>query len=322
MPLGAYPTPVHELPSLSPRGVELWVKRDDLTHPLYGGNKVRKLEGLLSAARERGKRRLVVIGAAGSHHVLASAAFGGRAGFGVDAVLVPQRRTDHVVENLRSSLGQGIRPFPVRSWGAVPRAVASLRGPDAYVIMTGGSNVVGSAGYVAAARELADQIAAGELPEPDAIVVTLGSGGTAAGLAVGLEAAGLRAELLAVCVSDPAPAIDAIARSLIVACARRAGVSPLRALSRMHTDARYLGAGYGAATEWGSEAMRVGAEAGLVLDEVYTGKTFAAVLETLRARAVRRVLYWHTLSSAPLEPLLNQAPKEEDLPGPLRALLR
>src|SRR5258708_3043157 len=104
MTIGVYPTPVERLEKLG-----LWVKRDDLTNPLYGGNKVRKLERLIPYAIEHGKNRIITVGAVGSHHVLATAVHASRAGLAVEAALVPQPRTDHVVENLRADLGQGAK---------------------------------------------------------------------------------------------------------------------------------------------------------------------------------------------------------------------
>ncbi|HEX3346454.1 MAG TPA: pyridoxal-phosphate dependent enzyme, partial [Polyangiaceae bacterium] len=68
IPLGHYPTPVQRVERLSAPGSELWIKRDDRTGDVYGGNKVRKLEWLLADARDRGAKRVVTVGAAGSHH--------------------------------------------------------------------------------------------------------------------------------------------------------------------------------------------------------------------------------------------------------------
>jgi D-cysteine desulfhydrase len=86
--LGHYPTAAHRLDALSRAGAELWIKRDDLTSKLYGGNKVRKLELIFAAAAARGARRLFTAGAAGSHHVLATTIYGRRAGFDVAALLI------------------------------------------------------------------------------------------------------------------------------------------------------------------------------------------------------------------------------------------
>ena len=77
-PLGRYPTPAQRVDGLSAPGSELWIKRDDRTNDVYGGNKVRKLEWLLADAKERGATRVVTVGAAGSHHVLATTYSAGR----------------------------------------------------------------------------------------------------------------------------------------------------------------------------------------------------------------------------------------------------
>jgi hypothetical protein len=184
--LGSYPTPVSRI------GEHLWVKRDDLTSALYGGNKVRKLELLLAAARDAGKTRVLTLGAVGSHQVVATALYGAREGFTVDAILVPQPASPHAELNVRVALAHGLHALACPAWSLAPAYVASRWGSDAYYIPLGGSNALGSLGFVDAAHEIATQVRAGDLPEPDVVIVALGSGGTAAGLAVGFEQAGRR----------------------------------------------------------------------------------------------------------------------------------
>jgi D-cysteine desulfhydrase len=325
-PLGVYPTPVERIDALSGAGATLWVKRDDLTHAVYGGNKVRKLEHLFDEARAQKKTRLVTIGAAGSHHVLATTLHGARAGFAVDAIMVAQPRTDHVVANLRAAIAHGARVHPARTWAAVPWLVWRALGPDAYFVTAGGSNVAGSMGYVDAARELAAQVRAGAMPEPDLLVVTLGSGGTAAGLVAGLALEGLRTRVVAVAVATPPWLLRLMALRLARQCVVRAGGVSSRAslASRFVLDARYVGAGYGHATPWGARAIEIAArpDVGLLLDATYTAKTFAAALDLVTTNAAPTILYWHTLSSAPMVPLLAAAPDEASLEARVRGLLR
>jgi D-cysteine desulfhydrase len=317
--LGTYPTAVQRIESIGGQGA-LWVKRDDLTSATYGGNKVRKLERILADARARGARRIVTVGAVGSHHVLATAIFAKELGIPVEAVLVPQPMTPHVVENLRADLGLGVRVLPASSFpfAALRLAARTLRG--AYYIPVGGSNLLGALAYVDAARELAAQVRAGALPEPDAVVVTLGSGGTAGGLAAGFALEGMKTRVIAVTVSDPASLVARSAIRLAKAAARheakRLG-QPVPHL-RMEIDARYLGQGYGHPTEAGRRALTLAAEVGLTLDLTYTAKAFAAALD--RIKTERTLLYWHTLSSAPMERWLTSAPLERDLTARLRAL--
>jgi D-cysteine desulfhydrase len=255
--------------------------------------------------------------------VLATTYFGARAGFQVEAVIVPQPRSDHAVEVLRASLALGLIAFPVRSWAAAPIALAARAARGARFVGLGGSSVAGSMGYVAAARELASQVRNGVMPEPDVCVVALGSGGTAAGLSAGFAAEGMKTRVIGVCVATPILVVRSVALTLAWACARRVGVrAPLASMrARMEVDARFLGRGYGYSTAEAERAMDAARDgAGLTLDPTYTAKTFAAALAHARAGRHRVVLYWHTLSSAPMRPLLSGAPSEGDLAPSLRAL--
>ncbi|MCC6647586.1 MAG: pyridoxal-phosphate dependent enzyme [Polyangiaceae bacterium] len=283
-------TPVERVDALG-----LSIKRDDLTHPLYGGNKPRKLALLLADARARGARRVVTTGAWGSHHALATALFARRLGLRARLLLWPQPRTPHADAVLAASRGTGAEITLVAGLSRVPWRVASgwQRG-DAWIPL-GGSSPRGALGFVSAAAELAAQIARGEAELPDEIVVATGSGGTAAGLAVGLARAGLPTRVRgATVVSPPGPA-RASARALVARLASGAAEA-WDAERRLTLDESELGAGYGAPTERGLRATeQLARHAGLALDATYTAK--AAALALRRAATGARVLYWHTLSA-------------------------
>lgn len=296
MRLGRYPT------SVDRKDDRLWVKRDDLSAAPYGGNKVRKLERFFDDAESRGKRRILTIGAAGSHQVLATSIYGRAHGFDVEAVLVPQPSTSHARENLSIALGQGLVAHAVPAWALAPPVVAAhlARDRDLYFVPLGGSNVVGSLGYVEAARELAVQIRDGVLPVPDVVVVAVGSGGTAAGLAVGLEEAGLSTRVVGVAISHPARVLAAMAQRLTHKIAKAVGVSPSRAAKHLEIDRKWVGRGYGFETPEVATAIAEGTKLGIVLDPTYTAKAFACAVERARTE---RVLFWHTLSTCSLDDL-------------------
>ncbi len=319
MTIGTYPTPVERIGALSRARCELWVKRDDRTHARYGGNKVRKLEHILEEARRRNARRIVTLGAAGSHHVLATVVHGTAAGFRVAAVLTPQPFSEHARDNLRAGLGLGLEAFAARSFAAVPIVLGRVLGRGDYFVPPGGSNALASVGYADAVRELAGQIDAGELPTPDLLVAALGSGGTVAGLLAGVRATSLPCRVLGVRVVEPPLVTRASTLLLARAVCKRMGVSAsLRELgSVLEIDDSLLGQGYAWPTPWGERAIEVGRRVGLELEATYTAKAFSAVLRLVEHAAVGRVLYWHTLSSAPMEPLLAGAP---ELPEELRGL--
>src|SRR5438477_12977555 len=119
--LGTLPTPLERSARLTDAlGGDVWVKRDDLTGGPYGGNKVRKLERLLADALDRGADTIITTGAAGSHHVLATATYAARLGLAVHGVMVPQKKTPHVEATLRASVAAGAALHSVRVHVAVP----------------------------------------------------------------------------------------------------------------------------------------------------------------------------------------------------------
>jgi D-cysteine desulfhydrase len=321
--LGAYPTPVDRIEALSTPRATLWVKRDDLSSAIYGGNKVRKLELLLGAARAAGRSKLLTIGAVGSHQVVATAVYGKLHGFAVEAILVGQPPSPHARRNLQVALAHGLVTSVAPAWALAPPLLAMRWERDTYFIKLGGSSALGSLGFVDAAHELAAQVAAGVLVEPEVVVVAVGSGGTAAGLAVGFEQAGLRTRVLGIAVSPPAPLLAHLARRLALKTAALAGLSPAaaaRAAKRIDVEGRWIGRGYGHSTPAGEAAIVDARSVGLALDPTYTAKGFAAALAHVRAGTSPHVLFWHTLSTAPLEPLLGE--RAEPIPPRLERLFR
>jgi 1-aminocyclopropane-1-carboxylate deaminase/D-cysteine desulfhydrase-like pyridoxal-dependent ACC family enzyme len=306
MPLGEWPTPVERQESPAGFEGELWVKRDDLSSPHYGGNKVRKLEYLLADARRQGAGRLITTGVVGSHHCLATAVHGRRAGLPTSLMLFPQPVTSH--STTMAALNRAWAD-EAREWGtfaAQPFAEAALRWrwrrEHPYVIPGGGSNAVGTLGYVTAALELAEQVRAGELPRPDTITVAAGTLGTVAGLAIGAAMTDLTDRIVAVRIV-PSTVANVWTLSRLVEGASRlladagAKVEDARAVAdRVDLVGEYFGAGYGHPTRAGARAAEWFHGRGLALDPTYTAKTAAALLDHVEAGSGVH-LYWHTLSS-------------------------
>lgn len=317
--LADLPTPVARLDRLG-RAVghsQLYIKRDDLTSARYGGNKPRKLEFLLADALRRGARTLVTMGALGSNHLLATAIHGRAAGLRTVGVVFPQPLSEHVQHNLWADRAVGVELVRTASKYLLPVAVARTllrlrlsEGRAPALIPGGGSNALGALGFVSAGLELGEQVAAGELPEPEAIFVALGTGGTAAGLALGLRLAGLSSRVVAVRVIDRLLANRPRLLSRLGAAARlchsRDGRPPPGRLGdNLEIEHGFIGGGYGEPTPAGASAMRLFAgEEGLRLEPTYTAKTAAAFLARA-GRARGPLLYWHTLSSADLGDLVR-----------------
>ena len=316
-----------------PGSLALWVKRDDRSCPLYGGNKPRKLEFVIGEAGARGARRLVTSGGLGTNHGLATTILGRSTGLATTLVLVDQPVTEEVRRSLRLFACYGAEVVHGRSvrgaaWrGARALARAALRGERPFLVPTGGSSVTGCLGFVSAGLELAEQVAAGELPEPALAFLPVGSGGSLAGLAVGLRLAGLATRPVGVLVNDifpPSP--RSLARKARAVLRRLRGADPSVppldfGASDFELATGALGPGYGAPTEAAREAQRLAAQAGLVLDTTYTAKCLAEVLARARAGALPSapILFWLTFNS--IDVAAGAPPfRPEALPPSLRAI--
>jgi D-cysteine desulfhydrase len=288
--LGDWPTPVEPV-RLPGAPDDLWVKREDRTSALYGGNKVRKLEFLLADSGGP----VITAGATGSHHVLATALHARTLGRDCIAVLVAQPPTEHARSMLELNLDactEVIRLDRLPASAAdLGRTVASVvlelaRSRSATLIPPGGSSPAGALGYVNAGLELAEQVTAGACPGPDAVYVPLGTGGTAAGLALGLGLAGLETEVVAVRVATRITSNERYVRSLAERAhrlLRRHGLEAPMPPIRVRAVHDAIGAGYGHVTAEGERAVRLAEACGLPCETTYTGKALAVALDEMTA---------------------------------------
>jgi len=322
------PSPVTALPDLA-RDLGLgWlgVKRDDLLPRLHGGSKVRKLDVLLATPPFAEAPGWASWGAIGSGHLVALSAAARELDRRLLACTFWQPASDSALANL-AYVASG--PGEVQFHGS--RVALALRRPQLVVggavaglpsIAPGATTGAGVAGVVRAGLELADQIAAGELPTPDRIVLPIGSAGTTIGLLLGLGLAGLRPVVHAVSAVERwfllAPwvrRLTAQARAWLVehgvAGARGVALPPLR------VDFARVGPGYGIPTAASEAACRRLAEHELALEPVYSGKAMASLLAA--PPAGERVLFWLTPHGA--GPLPAADDWRERLPTGLRQRL-
>ena len=328
--IGQWPTPVT---ALDVEGRPVWVKHEGDAHPRYGGNKVRTLEAWLGHARSIGARRIWAIGAYGSNHAVATIVHAPLAGLDGAAIVFPQPASEWASENCGALIASGCPLVRLRSVVEVPFAAwrVARRERDAVVMPPGGATPIGTFGALAAAFELADQIAAHAAPPPGRIVLAIGSTCTTAGLLAGL----LLARALGLW-RWPVPIVHGVrvtpwpitSRLRTAALARRtlarveqlggprSSVGLRELLGHLVIDGRELGPGYGHPTPACDEAMRAlrgrapeqpglapaQGESGLApprLDGVYSGKAAAALLRLHRAGA-GPLLFWASKSTATL----------------------
>lgn len=293
--LGIFPTPIRRADNISRLlNTNVFIKRDDLTGLGLGGNKVRKLEYLLADAREKHAEVVFTTGGAQSNHAMLTAAAAGRLGMKPILILKKRGVTDRVGNQLLEHLmGTEVIFMDTDSYEDIYREMDRLGaelGVPYYKIPCGGSNALGTLGYVDCAAEIRDQGI-----HFDYIVCAEGSGGTLAGLALGAKLFLPGTKVCGMMVdTDP---FDEITPRLMRESAALLGES--LEISRRDFKLRNLcGPGYAIPSEEGNRAISLLAEEeGIFLDPVYTGKAFAGLLQMAEGGAFREtdnVLFIHT----------------------------
>lgn len=322
VPLGVLPTRVDEgalVLSAAKLPGELWLKRDDLSSPVYGGNKLRLLEHFFGEAKARGVTRVYASGAVGSNFAVATALHAPRAGLEPGAICFPEPLTPEG-ERSHRVVCERARVVEIAHWSLLPVAAERVRRQDerdgqrVQILSQVSLSAESLFGYVAAGLELAQQIARRECPAPSRVVLPIGSAATSAGILAGLSL-GKRLGL-----GGAAPSLEAVRiaawplsrRGRVVSLA----VKALARLAQLVGDASLglgkrellpvtvvtdqLGSGYPHGTAAGASARAVFAAAGLpILDDTYSAKAAAHLLATL-GHDPEPVLFWCTKSSAGL----------------------
>jgi D-cysteine desulfhydrase len=299
-------TPVERLDRLQraiPGAPQLWIKRDDLTGYLGGGNKLRKLEYVFADALAQGATTIVTTGSITSNLARTTALTARRLGLKCELILsggdAKSARANWRVAEL---LGVKIHSVAASNERAPRmRDVAQLlaaRGERVYQIPLGASNEIGSFGMVAAFEELGiQQLELGE--QFDVIVFATSSGGTQAGLEVGKRLFNYRhMRLLGVSADDPAETIRENALQAVGPMLSRLGITDVPSGNDLVVDDNFIGEGYAVPTVASREAEKLFADSeGILLDPVYTAKAAAGLLAYCREgrfKQTDRVLFWHT----------------------------
>ncbi len=313
------PTPVTRLEKIGSamHAPSLFVKRDDISAAIFGGNKVRALEFLLGDALHAKAKRAIVIGLAGTSMALASAIYAKQYDLSLAVMLIDQQPTSEARRNLLIFKSLGAEIYSIASVRAIMSQLLRLKvtgflkyGSNPKVL--GASSPLGMAGYVNAAFELKQQIAAGILPEPDRLYIAMGLLGTATGLTLGLRAAGLKTEVVAV-VSHPMDAAGIVrtkanmiklfgkANRFLHAHDRRfplltleASAIQIRCDAPGQTENTLLQAAL-------AQIEPVRQTEGLELEPTWTAPVAAALGRDLEAEHLqdKTLLFWHTANSRP-----------------------
>ena len=329
-PLGHLATPLQEwdppLPHSQQRcsdiGVSFLLKRDDWTGgPDLGGNKVRKLEFLLAEALADEHDVVVTIGGSQSNHCRATAVAAARLGLSTHLILREDSSATSFTGNLLFDrlVGATIHTVSRKQYAAhgseklllAVKEKLLAEGRKPYLIPVGGSNALGTWGYLLAMEELKQQLQEAQR-SVDIVTFACGSGGTAYGIGLGNELLGMGLDIQPVGVCDSPEYFYEFMDKAIGAALLKRPIADLAAenLMRIHQG---KGAGYAVSRPEELEYLKaVSLSTGIVLDPVYTGKALYTFMNHVRQFPEKfrnkTILFWHTggqLSTYSAQPQLE-----------------
>ncbi|KAL6897360.1 hypothetical protein ACP4OV_007056 [Aristida adscensionis] len=319
--LGHFPTPIHKwnLPNL-PEGTEVWIKdsdmrasgdddlqRDDLSGMQLSGNKVRKLEFLMADAVAQGADCIITLGGIQSSHCRASAVAAKYLNLDCYLILRTSKalvdKDPGLVGNLlvERLVGAHIDLVSEEEYAEIgSAALADLlkrrlqeEGRKPYVIPAGGSNSLGTWGYVQATREIELQVQQAADVQFDDIVLASGSGGTIAGLALGSRLSSLTANVHAFSIWHDPGYLYAHVQDLIDGLQSGLDAHDIVRIE----NAKGLGYGKNTAEEL-QFVKEIAAATGIVLDPVSSGKAALRMLKDMAGNPAkwkgRKILFIHT----------------------------
>ena len=299
-------TPLMALPRLGREiGVALWVKRDDMTGSVMGGNKVRKLEYVIADALAQGADTLITCGGTQSNHCRATAIACAQLGLRAHLVLAGDS-LDHPDGNLLldrlagATITLGSPELFGTALNAEIETIATAErraGHKPYVVPLGASFEPGLWGYIGAVAELKTDCAKAGF-SPEILAFATGSGGTQGGLVLGNAMYDLGARIVGYSVASEAGELASRVREQMRQWKTRYRQDIDVDSLPVEIDDRTVGAGYGQADDAVFETIaRVGRLEGLVLDPVYTGKAMHGLLTDLshgKLKGARNAVFLHT----------------------------
>jgi 1-aminocyclopropane-1-carboxylate deaminase/D-cysteine desulfhydrase-like pyridoxal-dependent ACC family enzyme len=304
--LAQVPTPLEELPRLSQRlgGPRIWIKRDDCTGLLFGGNKARHNEFILGHAVDRGCDMVVWGAGVQSNNCRQTAAACARLGLRCHLVLSTAEGTTEVQGNLLLDYIMGATveftdvPLSPQLWEKIGRRADEFRaqGHKTFAINDPAVRPAGTASYVVAMVELQEQMEARGV-QPDAIYVC-SCGVTGAGMFLAKKLLGLTCPIVSVMPLVWPGDNQALLAEMGNKAAASMGLDSSLTREDIVLSADFIGPGYGRPSPAGMDATRLVAQTeGILLDPVYTAKACAALIADTRNGKLRRgqnVVFLHT----------------------------
>jgi D-cysteine desulfhydrase len=305
--LAMTPTPIEAF-ALSPdprSGVEIFIKRDDLTGAELSGNKIRKLEFILYDAVTKKSDTLITCGGVQSNHCRATAAMAAR--IGLDCELIVKGKKPAVPDGnllLDTLFGAKITYITDKEYETnianlmAKRAVAlKKKGKRPYIIPEGASNPLGMWGYFLAGIELKKQLDKAGI-NADYIVCAVGSGGTYAGLYLASLYMKWPIKVQGFAVSRGLQPFEDRISVLIKGFLKDYDLNLKPDLANIHIDDSYIGPGYAKIGDKEAKFIKgVARNAGIILDPAYTGKAMIGLFDHIikgKIPSKSNVVFIHT----------------------------
>lgn len=261
-------------------GVRVMVKREDLNHPIVQGNKLWKLKYNLNAAQQQNAETVVTFGGAYSNHLLACAYAANQKGLqSVGVVRGDELQDNQAVwsETLHRCQEYGMRLIFVnrKQYRAkhnsrpVQQLLSTLK--NVFVIPEGGSNQLAVAGVAAWVDKISEQLK----QVPSHVICPVGTGGTLAGLIVGVTAHQWDSHVIGVAVLK---ATESEQKNVIQ------WISHLAETTTWELNGEFHGGGYAKSTP---EMIRFGVsftqQHDIPLDKIYNIKSFYALAQLIKS---------------------------------------
>ncbi|MHA1375055.1 MAG: 1-aminocyclopropane-1-carboxylate deaminase/D-cysteine desulfhydrase [Promethearchaeota archaeon] len=306
---------------------EIYIKRDDKDHKIYGGNKLRKFEFIFGEVLKKKKKAIITLGGLGTNHGAACAIVAKELNLKCELFLSLQPITWHVQRSLLLFQYFGAKLHFTKTFelGVLKSLLYRMFHPKHYLMSIGGSPLfgigtpLGTVGFINAIFELKNQIDEGILPEPDIIFVAAGSTGTSSGLTAGCKLLGLKTKVYPVNVSrdiivNPKNLIKIANKSIKYLRKRDNSIPDIQVdKDDFEMIKGYLGSNYGVKTVKGQQAVDLvyeleGKKLGFKLETTYTGKAMAAMLDFFEKEEnkSKKVLFWNTYNSNDLDHYLRE----------------
>lgn len=305
--LAFLPTPIQKLEKLSKAldGPEIYLKRDDLTGGVVGGNKIRKLEFVLAHALDNGYDTLITCGGLQSNHCRATAFVASK--YGLECHLVLKKTEEPKIEAnlfLDKLAGAHIHYIPSEGYEKeLDHILENLKekldseGRKAYVIPTGASFGIGNFGYIKSCEEISKQCKESNT-NFDYIVTAVGSGGTYTGLKIGQELFLPNTKVIGFNISDDK---EHFVKQILKISKESSAYTDIEINideKDIHIIDGYVGLGYAKSTPEELKFIRdIARLEGVVFDPVYTGKAMFGLVDQIKKGTFKKgekVLFVHT----------------------------